>query len=159
MEQADIKIVKGFSSLFYGTALIAFALDQVSKAMVRAMVPLEGIVPVVPGYFQIRHTVNPGAAFGLFPDAGPFLVGVAIIACWLFLRIGRRGFPKRRLAVSFGMMLGGAVGNLTDRLFRGAVTDFLDFVVWPVFNLADTFLTLGAFGAIVWSLKGEASSS
>ncbi len=149
---------RGYVVLFYATALTSFILDQGAKVAVRATIPEGATVLIVPGFFQLRHISNTGAAFGLFREAGPFLIAVAVIACWLFIRAGRKGFQRKRFAVAFGLMLGGALGNLSDRLLRGAVTDFFDFLIWPVFNVADICLSLGGLLALVWTVRGANGS-
>lgn len=140
---------------FFLAATIAFVTDQVSKEWVRMVIPKGSSVPIVPGAVFLTHTENPGAAFGLLPNATTLLIVTAFIACALFLWMGRQGFNQRLLAVACGMMLGGAAGNLLDRLRLGAVTDFVDLRVWPVFNLADAALTFGALLLLWGSWRGE----
>lgn len=133
-------------------ALLALALDRVSKAVVaRSILPGES-VPVWQGVFHLTHVRNPGAAFGLLPGWDGLLVvlpaAVALAAVWLVpALVGQH--PVAPLAV--GLIVGGALGNLVDRVTTGLVTDFLDFRVWPVFNLADTFIVAGA-GLLLLSL-------
>lgn len=140
-----------YAGWFYVTALVTLALDQLTKATVRAW--LHYSIPVIPEIFHLTPAQNTGAAFGLFPNATMFFIVVAMLACALFLWLGRKGFDRRRVAIAFGLMLGGASGNLIDRLRFGAVTDFLDFRIWPIFNLADTALTVGAFLLLFWSWR------
>jgi signal peptidase II len=140
---------------FFLAATLTFVADQASKEWVRMAIPKGSSVPIVPGTIFLTHTENPGAAFGLFPNATTLLIVTALIACALFLWMGRQGFNRRLFALACGMMLGGAAGNLLDRLRFGAVTDFLDLRVWPVFNLADTALTLGALLLLWGSWRGE----
>lgn len=78
------------------------------------------------------------------------LIVVALFVSAIFLWLGRQGFDRRRVAIATGMMLGGALGNLIDRIRFGAVTDFIDLRVWPIFNLADTALTIGALLFLWW---------
>ncbi|GBC98382.1 Lipoprotein signal peptidase [bacterium HR17] len=144
---------------FLVTAALTLAVDQASKVLVRAALPLGAQVPIVPGVLYLTHTENPGAAFGLFPNATAFLTVTALLACAIFLWLGKRGFDHHRVAVAFGMMLGGALGNLTDRLRQGAVTDFVDLKVWPVFNFADVALTVGAALVLWWSWRNDAPST
>lgn len=138
---------------FLVAAIATFLADQLSKVAVREWLPLGTSIPVIPPLLYLTCTQNTGAAFGLFPNATMLFIVVAICACALFLWLGRRGFDRRRIAVSFGLMLGGAVGNLIDRLRFGAVTDFIDLRVWPVFNLADSALTIGALLLLWWSWR------
>lgn len=137
-------------SWFFAAALITLLADQVSKSLVRAWLPLGSSIPVLPNALHITHTQNPGAAFGLFPNATVLLIVIALFVSAIFLWLGRQGFDRRRVAVATGMMLGGAVGNLIDRVRFGAVTDFIDLRVWPIFNLADAALTIGALLLLWW---------
>lgn len=135
---------------FFAAALITFLADQVSKSAVRDLLPLGSSVPVLPNVLHITHTQNPGAAFGLLPNATMLLIVIALFVSAIFLWLGRQGFDRRRVAIATGMMLGGAVGNLIDRIRFGAVTDFIDLKVWPIFNIADTALTIGAMLFLWW---------
>ncbi|MFA0751825.1 MAG: hypothetical protein SLRJCFUN_002228 [Candidatus Fervidibacter sp.] len=140
---------------FLAVAVLTFIADQVSKEWVRIALPKGSSVPLVPGVIFLTHTENVGAAFGLLPNATSLLIFTALIACALFLWMGRQGFHRRLFAIACGMMLGGAAGNLLDRLRFGAVTDFLDLRFWPVFNLADAALTCGALLLLWGSWRGD----
>lgn len=128
-------------------AAIVWVIDQATKALVVRNLELGEVwapFPSLAQFFTFTHTTNTGAAFGLFPDAGWFFVVVAIIVVSGIL-IFYRHLPTDRwlVRVSLGLQLGGALGNLTDRLTRGAVVDFFDFKVWPVFNIADSSIVVG----------------
>lgn len=138
---------------FFGAALATLVLDQTSKSLVRAWLPLGLSVPVVPNAFHITHTQNPGAAFGLFPNATMLLIVIALSISAILLWLGRQGFDSKQVAAAAGMMLGGALGNLVDRIRFGAVTDFIDLRVWPIFNIADAALTMGALFLFWWSIS------
>jgi signal peptidase II len=135
--------------LTLGSALAVVLLDQVSKAAIwLAMTPGESI-PVIPGVFHITYVLNPGVAFGMAPGASglPILASAAAIIGIILFHRRARGWMLR---VGLGLAMGGAAGNLVDRLrFQGHVVDFLDFRVWPVFNLADSALVAAA-GLILW---------
>ena len=97
---------------------------------------------------QLRFTTNPGGAFGLFGGATWLFVGASLVVIAIILVASRRP-PSRMASVALGLVLGGALGNLTDRLIRGSgfsgeVVDFIDFQVWPVFNVADSCIVIGA---------------
>ncbi|HEX9713868.1 MAG TPA: signal peptidase II [Actinomycetota bacterium] len=128
---------------------IVLALDQATKVIVVASM-LEGqTIPVIDGVLHWTFQRNPGAAFGLFTD---FPVAFTILASAIAVGIlvYARRVPDRTHAVALGLVLGGAVGNLTDRVFRppgvfrGHVIDFVDLRVWPVFNVADAAVVVGA---------------
>ena len=136
-------------SLTYGIAIGAAMLDQLSKLIVVLTMPYREVIPVT-GFFNLVHTRNPGAAFSFLADAGGweryFLIAVAVlISAWLAVMLWRR--PPRQEAIFFALILGGALGNLADRLNRGFVVDYLDFHWsgrhWPAFNLADVWITSG----------------
>jgi signal peptidase II len=130
-------------------------LDQVSKWLIQARIPLEGApVPVIPGYLWLHHVHNNGSAFGQFRGTGPLLIAAAVIASVCIIvyraRLKRRLEPvPRLLSLGLALALGGAIGNMVDRVRLGEVVDFLDLGWFPVFNLADTAITLGALALIV----------
>jgi len=125
--------------------VIAFTADRLSKALVsRAMTPGESL-PVVEGILHLTYVQNPGAAFGLLTGRTLALTVITVfmmggILWWYH-------FSRERHLLSplaAGLLVGGALGNLTDRIFHGAVTDFFDLQVWPVFNVADIAIVVGS---------------
>ena len=137
--------------------LIAFAvllLDRITKWAIAQTIPLEDAINIIPGFFRLTHLENTGAAFSLFADSpSPFrttllisfsVAALAVVSALLWK--DRRVFHSGTLALS--LILGGAVGNLWDRLSDGKVTDFLDFYIgihhWPPFNVADSAIVVGA---------------
>lgn len=130
-------------SLLIGAAV--FLADQAAKAAVLARLSPGESVPVIPRVFSLTLTRNPGAAFGILPDRTPFFIVVtAILLGAIVVYLRREGRPVPALAAGTGLILGGALGNLADRLRWGTVVDYLDFHYWPVFNLADVALTVGS---------------
>ena len=118
------------------------ALDQGTKALVRATIPRGTADAVLPGV-ELVNTRNTGVAFSLFQDAGSLLIVFTAIAMAFLLAFFARE-PNRPLVwLPVGLLLGGATGNLIDRVLDGAVTDFVDVSFWPSFNLADVAITLG----------------
>ncbi len=134
-------------------------LDRLSKHLVEAALVPGGSVPVFGDIFHLTLVHNRGAAFGLLPDAAIFFIAVAcvsiaaiIIAFWrphLFGRFFGLRVTDSRVAAAFALILGGALGNMIDRLRHGYVIDFLDFRVWPVFNIADTAITCGGILIVI----------
>lgn len=117
--------------------------DQVSKQVVIDRLPYGHSWPEQ-GFFRITHAVNTGTAFGLFPEYGGLLTLVSLVAiAALFVFYKSASNPPLYLRVAFGMQLGGAIGNLVDRVRLGHVTDFLDVGPWPVFNIADSSIVVG----------------
>jgi signal peptidase II len=128
-------------------AILVLAADQVSKYIVVSNLALYeswAPIPALAHWFDIHYVTNTGSAFGLFQNGGMIFVIVSIVVS-LAIVIYYRHLPDGGWLVrlSLGMQLGGALGNLIDRLRLGHVTDFLDFRVWPVFNLADSSIVCG----------------
>lgn len=128
--------------------LIALA-DQGTKEWITAQLPL-GASEILTPFFNLVHVLNDGAAFSLLADAGGwqryvFIALATLVACVLIFQL-LQGVANRWEGWGYGLLLGGALGNLVDRVFRGAVVDYLDFHAggwhWPAFNLADTALCL-----------------
>lgn len=140
-------------ALLIGTLLAVVALDQLTKVLVRAsMEPSESIV-VVRGIAYLTHVRNAGAAFGLMPGQRTLfiltsaLVLLAIAIYWWRVR------PRSLvLAISLGLVSGGAIGNLIDRVLFSRVTDFFDIRILPIFNIADMAIVGGAIGLFAWAL-------
>jgi signal peptidase II len=132
----------------YGTAAIAYVLDRVSKILAEHLLQDHPPAELIPGVLQLRFSTNPGGAFGLFGEASWLFVLISVVVVGVAV-VASRNLPGSLTAVGLGLLLGGALGNLTDRLVRGSgfdgqVVDFIDFHVWPVFNLADTAIVIGA---------------
>ncbi len=140
-------------------ASLVLVADVVSKTLVVAH--LEGRAPIrlLGGALLLNVGRNPGAAFSFAEGATVVFTLVAVGVAVVILRTARR-LGSTGWAASLGLLLGGAVGNLIDRLFRspgvgrGAVVDFIDFRVWPVFNLADSAIVIGGLLAVLLSLRG-----
>lgn len=133
--------------ILFAIALAVVALDQLSKALVRAHVPVNtswSPVPWLDSIFALTHVRNTGAAFGLFPGASALFMLVKVVAVVLVIAYaGRISRISPLLRVAFGLHLGGAAGNLIDRVTHGYVTDFIDLRVWAVFNIADSAVVIG----------------
>lgn len=133
--------------------LLTFLLDQLSKAVIRNSMAEEQTISVIPHVFSFTYVLNPGAAFGLFARQTTFFIIMTLFVVMIVLLIAWRVSAKLwLLRLSLGLILGGALGNLADRLRFGMVVDFLDFKVWPVFNLADSAIVIGAFllAIMIW---------
>ena len=121
----------------------AAAADQATKHLVTSRIALGDDVDVL-GLFSIHRVENSGIAFGLFPTATSAVIGLTgLVVGWMLLFFARSGARHPVLPVGLGLVLGGSVSNLLDRIRLGAVTDFLDVGFWPAFNLADTFIVVG----------------
>lgn len=124
-------------------AALVLALDQFSKYLVRELLPFGASFPER-GLFRITHAHNTGSAFGLFQGQNTPLIFVSFVGIVVLVLIYRsQPRPSDWLRLSLGLQLGGAFGNLLDRLLLGFVTDFIDIGPWPVFNLADASIVTG----------------
>ena len=142
-------------------AATAIALDRFSKWLVMKHLPYAHEVSIIPRCFQLSHWENTGAAFSMFADStSPWrtagLIGfsaLAIVTVMFFL--WRHGDHMDTTAVALSLIMGGALGNLWDRIAKGTVTDFLDFYVgqhhWPPFNIADSALVTGGI-LLAWTI-------
>ena len=133
------------------TAVGTLVLDQVSKTIARSVLNFNRAIELIRGFFSLRLTENPGAAFGALGSWPPILILVGLAAVLIIVGMRKERSKSRVLAISLGLLLGGTLGNLIDRIRFGHVTDFLDFTVrmdgrnlsWPTFNLADIAITFG----------------
>lgn len=137
-------------------------LDQTTKILVAQTIELHHQIPVVPPFFDLTHVRNPGAAFSLLAQAPdwfrqPFfftVTGIAVVALSVFL--ARMKDEGLLLTIAVSGILGGAIGNLIDRIVYGEVIDFLLFCwgyCWPAFNVADSCITLGVIGLLWTSVR------
>lgn len=143
----------------YATAAVVYAFDRVTKLWVEAALAGRPPIEVVPGVLSFNYTTNSGGAFGLGRSAPWVFAGATVLVSVVIVLVSFR-LDRRPLAVALGLILGGALGNLTDRIFNGPglsgyVTDFIDFQVWPVFNLADGAIVIGAVLLAMSSVRRE----
>jgi signal peptidase II len=150
-------------------ALLVVLFDRWTKSVVAVRIPLYTHIQIIPGFFRLTHTENTGAAFSLFADSPShwrtaLLIGFSVIAMMVVVAL----LWKQRQALSLtgialSLILGGAFGNLWDRIARGQVVDFLLFYVkqyqWPVFNLADSAIVVGASLLVIEMLFSRPASS
>jgi signal peptidase II len=133
-------------------ALTAVLADQVTKQLVVGTLALDEHVHVV-GSFTIHRVQNSGIAFGLFPSATAIVIVLTTVAvAWMLVFFARSGARHPVLPAAVGLLIGGSLSNLVDRVRLGHVTDFLDLRFWPAFNLADSFIVAGVailLGALV----------
>lgn len=147
--------------LAFLTAIVVFGLDRWSKWAVETRLGAYDTKTVIPGFFNIVHSQNPGVAFGIFQDNPNHLRTLLLVAmslaalgilAWMLWKIDRQ---DRFTATGLSLILGGAMGNVYDRATMGTVTDFLDFYIggyhWYTFNLADSAICCGA-GLLILSM-------
>ena len=135
-------------------ALFIILLDQASKLYIQYSMHIGESIPVIEGIFHITYIENPRTAFGIFQYQTIFFVIAILISVILIILISRKMvFKKDSLVyIPLTLVLGGAIGNLIDRLRTGRVTDFLDFRIWPIFNFADTAIVCGMLILVVYFL-------
>ena len=157
-------------TLALGLLAALFVADRMSKLWIESHLTLYDSFPVIPGIFHIVHTENPGAAFSLLADASPMVRFLVLICASLAMMvgIGQMLWQATATAVSAGttqrwaltLVLGGALGNLYDRVRFGRVTDFLQVFLgsyeWPSFNVADSAICVGATLLVIDMLWGRA---
>lgn len=136
--------------------MVAFILDRWTKGWVASTFSLHESRPVLPGIFSFTYVENTGAAFSLLSRHTQLLsiASALIIVMLVWLAVQS---PSPGVRFSLGLVLGGAAGNLVDRVLRGAVVDFIDFHFWPVFNVADIAIVSGVLLlSYFWLVRGEA---
>ncbi|HLI85665.1 MAG TPA: signal peptidase II [Bryobacteraceae bacterium] len=149
----------------YGTAVAVFALDRLSKWLIESHVSFTDTFRVIPGFFDIVHSENRGVAFGLFNDSATnwstgLLSLFALIAVLVIAALLWNGARLDRLSLAgLSLILGGAAGNLFDRVVWGRVTDFLEFYIadyhWPTFNVADSAIVIGSGLLLIELLRAK----
>src|SRR5512135_997855 len=147
-------------------ALAVIVADHLTKWWVSSTLDYHAFIPVLP-FFSLVLVHNTGAAFSFLADAGGwqrwFFVAVGIVATVVIVRLLKRHAHEPRLAFALALVLGGALGNVIDRVALGHVVDFLYFhyrsFAWPAFNVADSAITVGA-ALLIWdSLRGKPATS
>lgn len=134
---------------------VVVMLDQITKYMIVSNMTEGMSIPVINQVFHLTFVLNPGAAFGMLEHNREFFIIMAI-AVLMFVVYMRKKILEEPLTVQIGIALfvGGALGNLIDRMKTGLVVDFFDFRIWPVFNVADIAICLGV-GVMIWSIIRE----
>ena len=134
----------------FSTALIVILLDQFSKFLIKQNFQLNQSIPIIKNILHLTYVTNTGSAFGLFKGLNIFFILLSIIViAVIFYFLKKIKDYRKLLQFSVGLLLGGTIGNLIDRLIYGYVIDFIDFRIWPVFNLADSAVTIGVILLII----------
>ncbi len=147
---------------FWTLTSLTFVLDQLTKYWINGRLPLGAFrasgITVIPGFLNLGHVGNPGAAWSMFSGRSTELgVLAAVTLAAIFYWRKHLGIKQRGVQISFGLLCGGIVGNLVDRINHGFVTDFIDVhfgeYTFPTFNVADSGICIGVFCYVLWSLK------
>lgn len=138
--------------MFLALIMVILGIDQVTKAAVQLLMYQGESIPVLQSVFHLTYIMNPGAAFGILPNQNALFLGTGLVLLIGGLIVYRKLPVERRvLRNGLALVLGGSLGNLADRVRLGQVVDFLDFRIWPVFNLADTAIFIGVC-LLAWEL-------
>lgn len=146
-------------------AIPVLILDWGSKWLVQTHITqITEVIPIIPGFFNLRHDRNTGAAFGVLAGHRVLLILITIAALAFIFAYYLRFRESRWMQVSLGFLLGGAIGNFIDRIRLGEVVDFLQFGIasqglfWPTFNIADVSVCIGAGMLIVYLFRNRGDS-
>lgn len=131
--------------------LATLSLDQLSKFIITKNLFQNQSIPIIKGVFHITLVHNRGAAFGILKNQIPLFIITSVFAIILIYFNIKKNKQSKFYSIALSLILAGALGNLIDRLFFGYVIDFLDFRIWPVFNVADSAITIGAI-LLGWSI-------
>lgn len=148
------RLARRGAGIVLGTAAVVYLLDRLTKAWAENVLATRAPIDVIPGVLRFRFATNPGGAFSLGASAPWFFAAATIVVSGLIVA---SAFRRRSgwQALAMGLVLGGALGNLTDRAtraprLRGEVVDFIDVGIWPVFNVADMAIVCGAI-LLAWT--------
>lgn len=137
--------------LISSITLIIILIDQITKFLINANFQLNQSFPLIKNILHLTYIQNFGAGFGILQNQQWILIFVSLFVIGvIYYYIDRIKEKEILLQVLVGFVLGGTIGNLIDRLIYGFVIDFLDFRIWPVFNIADSFVTIGVIGLIIY---------
>ncbi len=154
--------------IFLSLGAVILVADWITKRMVAASIEPHGVVRIVGDWVRLTFIQTPGAAFGLFPGSRPVLVTVSVVAVIIVVTVAWRRSTRLHTILPLGLILGGAIGNLVDRVLAGQVVDFIQIGIppdlyWPVFNVADSAVTVGvlwlAAGLVFWGREEGAEAS
>jgi signal peptidase II len=159
------ELLKNRYALSLLIAGIVFTLDQISKSLVRELLPLNHSLVVVQGFLNLVHIQNPGMIFGIFSQSTytlkSYLLIIVSLAAITFLFFLLRSLKEKNLffTIALSLTLGGAIGNLVDRIVLGKVVDFIDVYWstyhWPAFNVADSAISIGMVILVIQVLRDE----
>ncbi len=138
----------------FSAALIVILIDQITKFLVKINFQLNESVPFIKNIFHLTYRHNYGAGFGILQQQTYILIFISLIVIGaIFYYFDKIKNKEISLQIFVGFILGGTIGNLIDRISYSYVIDFLDFQIWPVFNFADTFVTVGVIALIIYLWK------
>ncbi|MBR9691920.1 signal peptidase II [Candidatus Woesearchaeota archaeon] len=141
--------------IIFLTPLVIVLLDQLTKLAVVKIVELQQSTPLLQNIFHLTYIQNTGAGFGFFQNSTSLLIWFSIIVIGLILYFYEAIPENRYVQFAVALILGGTLGNLIDRIRLGYVIDFIDFRIWPAFNIADAAITIGVIGLVIYLVKNN----
>lgn len=139
---------------FFSIIFLVVLLDQLSKYLMRTSFLVNRQIIFIRGLFNLTLVQNTGAGFGFFQGRNSWLIVISLVVItFILFNYKKIKFEDKLLFFSTALVLSGAIGNLLDRLILGYVVDFLDFIYWPAFNLADICVSIGVVGLIIYFWK------
>src|SRR5574344_1189428 len=139
--------------------LIVFLIDQAVKLLVSSLLVVDSSITIIPNFLNITYVINSGAAWSILNNHLFIIIMISLIALLIFIISMNKFKSNMRNTVAFGLIYGGLIGNLFDRIFHGYVIDYLDFKIlnynYPIFNIADIALVCGILLLIIAIFKGE----
>ncbi len=140
--------------IVFSSALFVIVFDQLAKLIIRASLELNQSMPVIKNIFHMTYTTNTGSVFGILKNFQlPLIFFTVMVIGFILYYIDKIKEKEKALQLFTGFILGAAIGNLIDRLIFGHVIDFLDFRIWPVFNIADSFITVSVIFFVIYFWK------
>jgi len=136
--------------LIFSIIAIVVFLDQLTKYFIKTAKPS---FPIIKNIFHITYATNTGAGFGILKNGTWFIILISFILLALFIYYYKKLPKQKYVQTNIALIIGGVIGNLIDRLSYGYVIDFLDFRIWPIFNIADSAITIGAILLIIYYWK------
>ena len=140
--------------IIFLSALILIFLDQLTKFIIKNSLKINESIPIIKNIFHITYTINTGSFFGILKGWQlPIIFFSIIVIGFIFYYLDKIKEKEKLLQIFTGFILGATIGNLIDRLIFRHVIDFLDFRIWPVFNIADSFITVSVIFLIIYFWK------
>lgn len=143
------------SLIFFLIITAIIVADQLIKFLIRTKIQLGESRVLIDGFLNMTRTHNTGAGFGILKGHGWLFIIVAVIVLCVLMYYNKQIRSKRVLSIACGLITGGTIGNVIDRLVFSHVIDYIDFSFWPTFNLADASLTVGTLMVVVWIYWAE----
>ena len=139
--------------LISSITVFVILLDQLTKYFISKYMLLHQSIPLIKNILHLTYIQNTGAGFGILKNQNTFLIFTSLIIIGIILFYIKQIIKEKQIHIPIALILGGAFGNLIDRIFLGYVIDFIDFRIWPAFNIADSCITIGALWLIIYFWK------